>query len=652
MEETKVIYYVDDEETPYMMKIPLSPTKVKLSDLKGQLNRPFKKFFFKTIDDDIGVVKEEIIEDESSLPNAKGRIVCWVVSEGSASGSDVGNKTDLESLRGKDEDDISILSGVSKTSSRYSSASKRRHHHHHHRKHHRHSSRSGLTSRTNMDSTTEISNPTDLDGATSFYETDDTASRLSVETTSTITSLKQPKQKKYTKKRVPRSLSMSTMTTSTMSDASVQMLTVTLNMDAYNFLGISIVGHANDDGVGGIYVGTVMKGGAVAADGRIESGDMLIRVNNVGFENMSNDDAVRTLREIVQQPGPITLTVAKCYDTEPYVPMFEPRMEPILPLDPSAWVMHTNMQRGEYGRPFTGSPTLSTMTSNSSPSLASSIPESERDLVKLTLTSPMYRVAKAMAAKESGLEVKDRMWLKMTIPNSFIGSELVDWLHNNVDGFIDRRHSRKYAALMLKQGFIQHTVNKITFSEQCYYVFGNFKKAAANNLSTEFSQMHMSDNSGGDTDTLGPLPGMSNGIGWSSSDDQISLPPYEGVNPQYYPQRSSQSPENLHHSGSHGSSSSGASGTTRQTLEAKDHSRPSLNGRQVPPYHMPYPGMRHSNSLSSTSEFTSVSQQQLPHDRMSLRSANLHQAPQDGSGSLASFQQAIDNPCEYFIDVM
>lgn len=54
MEETKVIYYVDDEETPYMMKIPLSPSKVTLSDLKGQLNRPFKKFFFKSIDDDIG----------------------------------------------------------------------------------------------------------------------------------------------------------------------------------------------------------------------------------------------------------------------------------------------------------------------------------------------------------------------------------------------------------------------------------------------------------------------------------------------------------------------------------------------------------------------------------------------------------------------
>ena len=75
----------------------------------------------------------------------------------------------------------------------------------------------------------------------------------------------------------------------------------------------------------------------------------------------------------------------------------------------------------QYGRQFAGSPTLSTMTSNSSPSLTSSIPESERDLVKLTLTTPMYRIAKALAAPNSGLDVKDRVWLKMTIPKSFIG---------------------------------------------------------------------------------------------------------------------------------------------------------------------------------------------------------------------------------------
>ena len=67
--------------------------------------------------------------------------------------------------------------------------------------------------------------------------------------------------------------------------------------------------------------------------------------------------------------------------------------------------------------------------------------------------------------------------------------------------------------------------------------------------------------------------------------------------------------------------------------------------------------MRHSSSLSSASEFTSVSQQQPMYpahhpnaDRMSIRS--LGHVPQDASGSRASFQQALDNPCEYFIDVM
>ena len=39
-------------------------------------------------------------------------------------------------------------------------------------------------------------------------------------------------------------------------------------------------------------------------------------------------------------------------------------------------------------------------------------------------------------------------------------------------------------SLFLQQGFVKHAVNKYTFSEQCYYVFGDFKKAAANNLST------------------------------------------------------------------------------------------------------------------------------------------------------------------------
>jgi C-terminal processing protease CtpA/Prc len=43
--------------------------------------------------------------------------------------------------------------------------------------------------------------------------------------------------------------------------------------------------------------------GAVALDGRIEPGDMILQVNDINFENMSNDEAVRVLREVVQKPG-------------------------------------------------------------------------------------------------------------------------------------------------------------------------------------------------------------------------------------------------------------------------------------------------------------------------------------------------------------
>lgn len=47
----------------------------------------------------------------------------------------------------------------------------------------------------------------------------------------------------------------------------------------------------------------LLRRGAVALDGRIEPGDMILQVNDINFENMSNDDAVRVLREVVQKPG-------------------------------------------------------------------------------------------------------------------------------------------------------------------------------------------------------------------------------------------------------------------------------------------------------------------------------------------------------------
>merc|ERR1719410_624666 len=157
---------------------------------------------------------------------------------------------------------------------------------------------------------------------------------------------KQKRLKHRKPAHLSRASSISSLTDSTLS---LNIITVTLNMDTVNFLGISIVGQSNKFGDGGdcgIYVGSIMKGGAVALDGRIEPGDMILQGNDINFENMTNDDAVRVLRDVVQKPGPIKLVVAKCWDPNPKDYFSVPRTEPVRPIDPGAWVAHTAAVRG------------------------------------------------------------------------------------------------------------------------------------------------------------------------------------------------------------------------------------------------------------------------------------------------------------------
>lgn len=56
MEETKVIYHIDDETTPYLVKISLPSDIVTLKDFKTVLNKQNSnyKYFFKSMDADFG----------------------------------------------------------------------------------------------------------------------------------------------------------------------------------------------------------------------------------------------------------------------------------------------------------------------------------------------------------------------------------------------------------------------------------------------------------------------------------------------------------------------------------------------------------------------------------------------------------------------
>lgn len=49
--------------------------------------------------------------------------------------------------------------------------------------------------------------------------------------------------------------------------------------------------------------------------------------------------------------------------------------------------------------------------------------------------NPMVVIVRAMQKSDSGLEVRDRTWLKIKIPNAFLGSDMVDWLLDKVEGF-------------------------------------------------------------------------------------------------------------------------------------------------------------------------------------------------------------------------
>uniref|UniRef100_T1I6V0 Dishevelled 3 n=1 Tax=Rhodnius prolixus TaxID=13249 RepID=T1I6V0_RHOPR len=693
MDETKVIYHIDDEETPYLVKLAIAPEKVTLADFKNVLNRPNYKYFFKSMDDDFGVVKEEIVDDDAHLPCFNGRVVSWLVSaEGSnvsdgtsqctesASHSDGKNPSerhkDHHGVHGHPED-----LAYTETESVISSRPGAHHGHHearghdkylkfnghHHRgpppshgHHHHHYESSSILS-SEIETTSFLENLEDDDASSRITTTTGRATNLSVDRATL--GRRRPQRRRRHRAPMSRTSSYSSITDSTMS---LNIITVTLNMDTVNFLGISIVGQSNKGGDGGIYVGSIMKGGAVALDGRIEPGDMILQVNDINFEDMSNDEAVRVLREVVQKPGPIKLVVAKCWDPNPKGYFTIPRTEPVRPIDPGAWVAHTAAIRGEpYPlRP----PSISTLDSNSS-SVTSSIPDLGIDEMRLSINMDMSVIVRAMARPDSGLEVRDRLWLKITIPNAFIGADVVDWLEAHVEGLSDKRDARKYASQMLKAGYIKHTVNKITFSEQCYYIFGDLLAADLCSLKLDGDIDH---------DTVGPLPPpIAAPMGWSGS--QAGPHPYATTFLPYAPLSYSQcytnnepsvyggyaappppppppplpqghrnvatiADDNTVHSAVSGvlriPKSSGSDGSrTRGQTTGQKSSGSSDRATQV-----------RSNSRSSGS--SSAATATPPGGGGGSGGGATLPSDADITGSRQSFRIAMANPCELFVDVM
>uniref|UniRef100_A0A8C2ZMG0 Dishevelled segment polarity protein 1a n=1 Tax=Cyclopterus lumpus TaxID=8103 RepID=A0A8C2ZMG0_CYCLU len=656
MAETKIIYHIDEEETPYLVKLSVSPEKVTLADFKNVLNnRPVNsyKFFFKSMDQDFGVVKEEISDDNAKLPCFNGRVVSWV--------SEIDGAAMLLRSPGGVRPRLSAKIYAEHSFPRINGHSK--------------SERTARDSAMGYDSASVMSSELESSSFVDSEEDED--------------SLLYP---------LPfQSSSFSSITDSTMS---LNIITVTLNMEKYNFLGISIVGQSNDRGDGGIYIGSIMKGGAVAADGRIEPGDMLLQVNDVNFENMSNDDAVRILREIVSKTGPISLTVAKCWDPSPRSYFTIPRAEPVRPIDPAAWISHTTALTGPY-------PHYGKNNQPPPPTHSMKHPFCEFDDLPLSASkTDMATIVKVMQLPDSGLEIRDRMWLKITITNAVIGADVVDWLYSRVEGFKDRRDARKYASSLLKHGYLRHTVNKITFSEQCYYTFGDLCQNMASLNINEGSS-----GGGSEQDTLAPLPPTSNP--WPLGGQPFPYPPFPSAPPSFPPGYSdpchsfhSGSAGSQHSEGSRSSGSNPSAGKGRRSSPQEkgqrstcSESEPRVRGgrrgersaSQMSHHSHAVSGHSHavsghshavsghshavsghshaSSGHSHRSHASSYGPPGLPPPYCLARLApktsvssstppgappgrELASVPPELTASRQSFQHAMGNPCEFFVDIM
>ena len=120
-------------------------------------------------------------------------------------------------------------------------------------------------------------------------------------------------RKKQRRKRLPNQMtdSMSSFTSSiSNSTVSLNIIIATLDMTKYESLGITLI---SDQGGGPILVGYVFPTGAIAADGRIQRGDIIIEINGISLEDKNTDEAVEIIREQAKNPvnGTITMTVAK-----------------------------------------------------------------------------------------------------------------------------------------------------------------------------------------------------------------------------------------------------------------------------------------------------------------------------------------------------
>ncbi|KAK0416607.1 hypothetical protein QR680_012587 [Steinernema hermaphroditum] len=514
----KVFYYLNDGDVPYVSVVPpaTAETSPTLGDFKKVFARNGFRYYCKELDADIGrEVKVELTDERAPLKaGARGLVELFLVQQQPfasgtlpRAGKQQKQETSFETGRLKKRRSLYGLSSVDGAEigggQRVSMVTNEE------------SSQGTVLSRRAGEHladmyATNSEDPYNVDdrSASSFSAASSAYGGVPVGNGRLPQSRhRRPRKERYRKAYVPSTIS-SAAESSLTSQSLPRIDVIKISMKSAVSLGIKVVGHD-----GGIFVSLILSDGAAAQDGRLEVGDQIVQINDESFESLNDQQAVSILKKVSRSKRSVTMYVSKRprpLDESSSDVLSGLAANETMPLNISSWVKSTMHRKVEPHVPFetlgestldpSESMTIAEETSDEEhaayldrrsgvgarfvPALGmrNQIAEDvfmrqkendENDVLVDVLSASMdpRLILRAMTKPDSGLQIKNRKWLKILVPMSFIGSGLVDWLLTHVQGIGDRKAAREYASKLLADGLIRHVVNKMTFTEKCYYVF-------------------------------------------------------------------------------------------------------------------------------------------------------------------------------------
>ncbi|CEF59917.1 Segment polarity protein dishevelled [Strongyloides ratti] len=463
----KIYYYLDDN-TPYVSEFDKPLDEITLGDFKRHFKRKGYRYFYKKEDDDIQKpVKVELFDDTTILcPSGKGPIELFLIP-----------CTENEPMPIQDMSHATLTRKNVHRFSGYGSDYWKKSY-----KPHPDIQGTYLSSITDIDN----SGGQRVSMVTTDYDTSIVYNKLGRKlpvdqyTTDSEFTFQSEDDDNYRKKRQhkgeyrerkPRQNKRKIKTESVVSP--------TLNTD-HSFLGMKVVG--ND---GGIFVSDIDRGGAADFCENLEIGDQIIQIDNKSFEDLTEEEAVNLLKYCVKKKKNIKMYISKRKksfgnDTTNFFGLDSTT----LPIDISCWV-ETAIQRQMRGMDRTyiekdiEDYNQTFQQENIPPSIndfscINTSINDENSTSQLTCFMDPSIIIHRMIMPNNGIEIKDRVWLKITVPSCIIGKDLVCWLKKNVRGLENKKKSYSYAAWLLHQGHIRHMIGQRKFTEQSYYIFNEY----------------------------------------------------------------------------------------------------------------------------------------------------------------------------------